>query len=467
MARIGIIGGGPGGLSLARLLTDRKMADVVVLERDAQVGGKSLTVTLDGLGHEMGTCYITTGYRTVREWMREAGMSTHPLKRHVIHTEEGETTDFKAYVLGAGGPVKAGLQMAKYVGDWLTFHEWDLHGCPNGAPGTRDASMREEMAKPFGQWLEERDLDVIARFALRTVSIMGYGGLDKVPTLYGLRWNVPSLIWSAVTSQVGEPIPGWQHLWANLASKLDVRLDQRIGKVTRDDGAYQVHTDTGVLEFDHLVITTRLGLARDWFPFTDDELDAYAIREGRLTWREYVTTLVDAEGWFQEQDTHSFESAAKGSAALAQSRLLVARRTGDKTRAAAARSRTRRDIYVCYQAGNPELPNDELEALLVNDLRAQGATYVKVLEQRRWTYSPQLSREAILDGTAHAMERQQGRDNLWVSGATTSHESVDNIVDFNERLAERMEMALEGRDPSDADALAEVATRFRWRISDK
>jgi phytoene dehydrogenase-like protein len=467
MSRIGIIGAGPGGLSLARLLTDRKIADVTVLERDPQVGGKALTLTVDGLGHEMGTCYLTTGYRTVQTWMREAGMTTYQLKYHVIHTETDGAKDFKNYVIGTGGPIKAGLQMARYVADWLVFHEWDLHGCPDDTAGTRGGLMKDEMAQPFGEWLRDRELDVIARFALRTMSIMGYGGLDKVPALYGLRWNVPSIIWSAVTLQVSEMVPGWQHLWTHLASKLDVRTDTKIREVTRNDGKYQVRTKDGTLEFDHLVLTTRLHEARGWFPFTDEEIAAYAIGNGAMEWREYVTTLVDAEGWFQEQDTHSFEAAANGDEALSHSRLLVARRTGDKTRAAAARSRTRRDVYVCYQVGNTDLKSKELQDILERDLRAQGAQNISVLQQCRWSYSPQFTPAAIQAGNAHAMERQQGTDNLWITGATTSHESVDNITDFNERLVERMIMKLAGKDPSDEDALAEVAAKFRWRISDK
>ena len=42
---------------------------------------------------------------------------------------------------------------------------------------------------PFGAWLAARDLDVVTRFALRSMTVMGYGSLDRVPALYGLRWN--------------------------------------------------------------------------------------------------------------------------------------------------------------------------------------------------------------------------------------------------------------------------------------
>jgi hypothetical protein len=59
-------------------------------------------------------------------------------------------------------------------------------------------------------------------------------------------------------------------------------------------------------------------------------------------------------------------------------------------------------------------------------------------------------------------ERSQGRDNLWFTGAIASHESVDNIVTYNERLAERLEAALAGREPSSAGVLDEVARRHEW-----
>jgi phytoene dehydrogenase-like protein len=76
--RIGIVGAGPGGLSLARLLTERGIDDVTVIERSPRVGGKSLTVRHQGIGHELGTCYVADGYTTVRAWMKEAGGARRP-----------------------------------------------------------------------------------------------------------------------------------------------------------------------------------------------------------------------------------------------------------------------------------------------------------------------------------------------------------------------------------------------------
>jgi hypothetical protein len=65
------------------------------------------------------------------------------------------------------------------------------------------------------------------------------------------------------------------------------------------------------------------------------------------------------------------------------------------------------------------------------------------------------------------MESRQGTGNLWLTGATMSHETVDNIVDYNERLASRMIRAFRGHPPSNAEAFHSIATQFRFSLSDK
>lgn len=464
--RIGIVGAGPGGLSLARFLTEAGYADVTVLEKNPRVGGKSLTVHHDGLGHEMGTCYVADGYTSTKKWMEQAGMKIQPLTRHYIYDYEGKLTTFKDFVEGESGMLGVGVQAVRYSLAWDRFHGWDMRGCPDDFLDDTGRPMREQVARPFGEWLAERELDTIARFAMRTMTIMGYGPLDRVPTVYGLRWNMPSLILSAARMTVGEPIPGWQHLWTHIAGHLDVRLGHVITAVERHAGGYQVHTNKGVLQFDHLVLSSPLDDAARWFPFDEGERRAWGV-DGDVVWHEYCTTLVDAEGWFRDADTRSFAAHAKDTAAVDKGHLLVARRTADKSAVAAARSNTRRDVYVCYQPGDKARSDDAQLALLTADLEADGARNLKVLTHGRWKYAPQLTSDAIRAGALQRMERQQGKNNLWITGATASHEAVDNIVDYNERLVQRMIAAFEGRDPSDPDLLDDIADRYRLRFSDK
>jgi hypothetical protein len=459
--RIGIVGAGPGGLSLARILTDRGHADVTVLERALRVGGKSFTLHVDGLGHEMGTCYTATGYTVARRWMEEAGIGEHILAKHDFQTREGNWLSFKDYVLGHAGMVGAGVQVARYVADWLRFHRWDLGGGDDHAEGTRGRLMREEVAMPFRDWLRARGLDVIERFALRTMTVMGYGALDRVPALYGLRWNVPSLLWAGVSRDVGEPTPGWMHLWEHLAARLDVRMGVRVLSAARGPDGIVVRTDQGDLTFDHLVVSGPLDEAAAFVALPDPWLAR------AFSWREYVTTLVHAEGWFRDTDTRSFEGAAWDAEAVSRSRLLVARRTADKSDVARARSATRRDLYVCYQAGAPDRTDEALAEILREDIAAQGAAVRERLATCRYRYAPQLSSEDIASGGVGRFERLQGRDGVWITGASASHEAVDNIIDYNVRLADRMEMAFAGRDPSSEEVFGRLQERYRWSMEDK
>jgi hypothetical protein len=465
--RIGIVGAGPGGLSLARLLTDRGFADVTVLERAGRLGGKSLTVIHEGLGHELGTCYVALGYLVVKRWMAEAGIGEFVLKNQHILTSSGDLVDFKDFVEGAAGIVGTVTQTARYVDDWLAFHKWDVGGARDDAEGTRGRAMREEVAEPFGSWLEARGLDAVRRFSVRSVSVMGYGSLDRVPALYGLRWNMPSLLATGAMTKMAEPVPGWLALWESIASKLDVRLGHLITSVERTGAGFLVRTDQGDLGFDHLVLTGPLDEAALWFPFTEDERLAYAVGSDLLGWHEFCSSLVQVRGWYRDADTWCSEARVKDAAAIAQGRMVGARRTGDKTPVASARSRTRPDLYVVYQYGDPARSDDEQVATLRADLAAEGATLDAVLRHCRWKYSPQLTPGAIRGGAVSRLERQQGKGNLWISGATASHEAVDNIVNYNARLVERMAVAFEGRDPSSDDTFASVADKFRFSLDDK
>lgn len=453
--RIGIIGGGPAGISLARLLTDRNFADVTVFERADHVGGKSMTVQHRGLGHELGTCYTTSGYTVVHDWMKHAGITEYKLQSHLIYRPDGRAEDFKEWVLGSAGMLGAVPQMAQYVGDWLKFHDWDLRGCPDDTRAANGKLMREEMAQPFGTWLRARKLDVVERLALRTINILGYGSLEVVPALYGLRWNVPSLLWSAVTKQVGEPIPGWQALWESLAGRLDVRLSTRITAVDRKDKGFVIHANNGTHAVDHLVITTPLDEAATWFPFQAGEVPSFA-------WRDYVSTLIEAKHWFVKEDTRCWEKWAKDAKAHALGHMMVVRHTADKTPVSSARQGGP-EFYVTYQYAGSHTDAELLE-IMKADVAADGAQVTDVVRQMRWKYCPQLSGEAIKGGALSAFERRQGKGNLWITGASASHESVDNIVDYNSRLADRMVWAFAGKSPSSPDALAAIADKYRWKL---
>lgn len=447
---IGIVGAGAGGLSLARILTERGFANVTVLERAQRVGGKSLTYFHEGVPHEMGTCYTTYGYTWVGQWMEEYGIAAQRLPKHTILLEDGSPQDFRDFVLGPNKP-KAYLELLRYMRRWLGFFLRQQLG--------RDpAAFNEEMALSFGAWLDKHDFQVVKRFAWRTITAMGYGHLYEVPALNGLRWNVPSLLLSAAAIRVDEPIPGYAVMWDNMAWNLDVRLGHDILQIRRGADDIEVETSLGTLHFDHLVLSTAPDELHRFMELREDEAELFA----QFEWGEYVTTLVEVEGWFQDENTWSFAGNLFGAAGERRGRLLVARRTGDKTPVAAARSKVRPDVYVCYQYGGEEVSEAELDAGLVADIEAQGGRIVRTITRNRWKYMPRLKKEAIASGAIWKLAELQGKGNTWYTGAAFSHEAVDNIVDFNMQLADLMEHRLRAYDSKPMQQWR-FLTRRKWQ----
>ena len=72
--RVCVIGAGPGGLAMARLLTAQGHA-VTVLERIERAGGMCRSVKFEGRWFDVGANYVTKDYREVRALAKELDLT--------------------------------------------------------------------------------------------------------------------------------------------------------------------------------------------------------------------------------------------------------------------------------------------------------------------------------------------------------------------------------------------------------
>ena len=103
-----IIGGGPAGLPMARMLKDRGVKDVTILEASFKVGGKCLTSGIGDHVVEFGTCYAIWSHRYVLKHMKKLGIRRNYLKAQRI--DDRELLD---YIRDGAGPQFA-VQAIKY-----------------------------------------------------------------------------------------------------------------------------------------------------------------------------------------------------------------------------------------------------------------------------------------------------------------------------------------------------------------
>jgi hypothetical protein len=419
--KIAIAGGGPAGLSMAKLLIATGAADVTIFEAQDRLGGKSLTVSHAGATHEMGTCYSTLAHRLTNKWMRELGVRQAPLGEQMV-----DGVPLMQFVKSGPGQSLA-IEGLRFVSLWRNHRE-AVRKLPD------HQQVRDESAMLIGDWLERHKLVRIRRFMLRALTNMGYGFLDEVTVLQALRWCTPDLILSGALGQVKMPLDGWQPFWERLAAGMDVRLSEPVQGIERRNDGVVVYTPSGERAFDHVVVTMAPDEASKIMRLSAAEHAA----ADALDWGVYVTTLCEVDGWFTAHEAEAYSATLEPGAERGQ--LMSARRL-PKAKAKTALPAANK-IYLSGQYGG-RLTGAQLEQRLVADVAARGGAVKNVLLQKRWRYFPRYRPEAVRDGLVSRMAALQGQGGVWWTGSAFSHEAVSNIVSFNQTLARQMMPALE------------------------
>ena len=96
-ARIGVIGAGVSGLTVAYYLKEAGYANVTVLEKERRVGGKCCSVEIEGRAYEMGAVFGTRDYTTTLELMKAVGLESGPIGNSACYDAQGRRIDLFAW----------------------------------------------------------------------------------------------------------------------------------------------------------------------------------------------------------------------------------------------------------------------------------------------------------------------------------------------------------------------------------
>ena len=414
--RIGIIGGGPAGLSIARLLKARGVANTVIFEVLPQVGGKSFTVHQGDTIVEMGTCYATFSHKVTNRWMKQFNMPMANLR-----DQRFDGTDFMDYIRAGYGPALI-VQVGRY-----NAAKSRLEKALSKTPPPQWAL--EEAAGPIHDWLKQRDLGKIENFMHRSTTNIAYGFVDEIPTVQALRWNDMKLVMTGLLKQLKMPVEGWAEFWNRVAADHDVRLNTRVVSIDRSGSKVQIETEGGEThDFDQIICAIPV----DEFTQLTDPTENEQIVCDSVIWNGYTTTLFAAENWFTDVNTESYKESVIPGSKLGQ--LLSARHDGYEADFGG-------HLYLSGQLSG-DYTGPELAELLRNDVAKKGARVTNVILQKMWKYHARYKTEAILDGLMQRLETMQGEQKTWYTGATFSYEAVSHIVTYNTKLARRMHSAL-------------------------
>ena len=390
---------------MAKMLQDRGVTGVKVLEASDKVGGKCLSSEFGDHVVEFGTCYAIWSHRYILKHMKALG-----IRRNFLRAQRIDDRELLDSIRDGSGPPLA-YQAFKYL--WLRARL--LKRAEANDPKANDA-----LSQPTSVWLQARNLGKIERMMHRVVTSIGYGYLNRLPLVHALRWVDFDMLVTGILKFTVMPDGGWQNFWNQFADGLDIRLRQAAIGVKRDTDAVRVTTSDGtVFEADYLINTIPVS---QFCKLTEPSAAESKVAES-IEWGGYTTSLVSVAAWEHTAPVNSWSETCATDANDGQilfSRFECPNEDG-------------RLLFTVGQLSNA-YATDELTELAVYSASQRGAVDPRIVQQAFWSYMPTYRAECVRDGLIHTMTKMQGENRTFHSGASFSHEAVSTISSFNAQL---------------------------------
>ena len=405
--RVVVIGAGPGGLTAAREL-ERAGHRVTVLEEQETVAGKCQSVHVDGRAHDLGGHICTNRYERTAELLTELDMETERTTRYRVLDVAGRTATRQAMSFLRDGAFQR----------YRALRERDFPRIAE--PGL--AHSARALAAPVTRWLAEHGLESMAESFGIGYTAAGYGYLDEqVPALYFVKYAEMTGLLSDSPQLLGHTgaftvTGGFATLWQRVAEELkDVRCAVRVESVERHEGGVRVHTDSGPVEGDDLVLAVTLDRILPVLDATTEERDLAA----RIRSNAYHTTLATASGLprnaFYFLDRHTATREAAGHCVSYHHRYPGS------------------DVRTFYSYGHPE----DVSALLGDDIAGLGGRLEEVYLHRQWAFMPHFGSDDLADGAVDRLDALQGRDHTYYVGGLPAFELIECTIAHAQDLARR------------------------------
>lgn len=419
--RIGVIGAGPAGLSVAVYLRDAGYRRVMVLEKEKRPGGKCKTVRRDGLNWEMGAILGTDDYEATLDLMGRVGMRPNrgakvPRKANCAFINQGlypMERLFPGWISPAEVPA-ALSQLARYH---LLSVKWPA------AFGPSHLGVPLELAENFSSWVGQYRMDTLSKLFSIPFTTFGYGYYDDVPAAYVLKYFNPGIARTLVNQRkFFNWKEGVQELWERTAAGLDVRYGVDLVSASRPpeggSGPITLRTQEGAgFEFDLVIVACPYDDALNFLGA--DEVEA-ALASSILHTDYYVHVLrIDDFGIPTGFAPGRFCREGIGKPMIWDERN---RKSG---------------TYTFYTLGDGTLGPSEVEAAIAADVSVVGGRIRETITMDRWKYFPHVSTADYEGGYYDRLESVQGRRSTYLCGELPSFSTVECSVRYSRDLVRR------------------------------
>jgi len=458
-ARIAIVGAGAAGLSAAHQLKKLGYDHIVIYEKEAQVGGKARTLTLDGHKIELGTLFFSNRYKNLLALAEEFNLPVDTFQsRFMFYDHSGKKVPYKGYTGSSLYESFLGINRFRKLRNNLSLLN---------QPGFANIE-NEDVLEPMSSFAHDYEFQsIFAPFDLILVGF-GYGYMDQVPALYPLKLMdllydaglngiieitklkfsyplslpYPSGLGMPGVSELFSPSPymtdimrltnGSQSLWEEMAKQFgdDVRLSSPVTHVKRhcidEKCTIDVQSQNNIEQYDKLIVATPLDVALHYLGDDASQIEQDLFR--RVKYINYKVTVFRSE------------TLPKSETVFFQQHL-----TSDRRGHIVAYLSYYEDsnIFIAYQQADwvdpsqQEQQMQDLRETLHEDLQAIGGSVDEILYEKLWNHFPHFETPDIENGIYQKLEDLQGVKGTYYVGSIMNFDTIETTIEFSYDLMKR------------------------------
>ncbi|KAK9072573.1 hypothetical protein SSX86_009008 [Deinandra increscens subsp. villosa] len=415
--RIGIIGGGPSGLSAAYALCKLGYSSVTVLEKHHSVGGMCESVDIEGRIYDLGGQVLATNSApTIFHLANQIGAETEELDAHKFATIDSSTGNFDD---------------TKLIDDYVSVISLTLklqdEATATGRIGVH--AISDIASDPTPSFLQSNGLQSVPKSVAYGFTASGYGFVQDMPYAY-----VHEFTRTSMAGKVRRFRGGYTSVWERIRKQLPVEVccDTRVVRVKRDVDGIRVEVKIGesqnqVMEFDKLIVSgsfpvnggktyrSPLGTTEEFVNDAMDLSDAEKQIFSKVETIDYYTTVLKIDKLDHIPVGFYYFGEFMDDPKTIGNPVAMQRFYPDT------------NMFLFWSYGNSvDIVGEHVIQLAVDAVTRMGGEVKKVILQRRFKYFPHVNSQEMKDGFYEKVENQlQGQKNTFYVGGLMAFELTE------------------------------------------
>jgi len=410
--RIAVIGAGIAGLTAALELRDRGYTNVEIFEKESDVGGKIKTTMYQNRPYELGAIIFSRQFRNISDLAERYHHRHFDAATPFLAQKDGTLWTYLHFIRERFGLPA----FTRAVHRMLNSEMRRESKCHEAGFSGEETSLFRTMS----EFSQSTQISPATECVRSFMTGCGYGYYDEVPALYLMKL-APIVIKDMVECGLSFGLhqswqlftTGWQQLCRDMARDLRVHLNCPVTSVDRNNySLIKVYADGTSEFFDSLIITAPTDVALGFLDSSELEMKLFK----RVKYLRYMVTLIEAEGLetasFSDHVTHSSNGHIN----------FIVQPYSDT------------NVFSIYQLLTDQMTTNQATDIALEDISKVGGRVLKFVTRREWRYFPHVGPEDLAAGFYTDLERLQGQNATYYSGALFAFETTEHTAMYSREL---------------------------------